>query len=50
MIIVEYANNQGQCIQLDKEEARELIYLIEKALKQKVAESGFINTTIEIES
>lgn len=49
MEIIKWANNDGQCIKLDKAEARELIFIIEKALRQIVAESGFINTTIEIE-
>ena len=48
MEIIEYANGNGQAIQLEEEEARELIFLLEKALKQGVAESGFIHTTVEV--
>ena len=48
MEIIEYANGNGHCIQLEHEEAKELAYLIEKALREGVAESGFINTTIEV--
>ncbi len=48
MEIVEYANGNGWAIQLEEDEARELIFLLEKALKQGVAESGFINITVEV--
>jgi len=50
MEVIKWANGNGQTIQLEKEEAKELQYLIEKALKGEDAESGFINTRIEIES
>jgi len=49
MEIIEWANKDGQTIKLEREEARELKYLIEKALKGEYAESGFINTRVEVE-
>ncbi len=48
MEIIKYANKQGQLIKLNREEAKELKYLIERALKEGVKESGFINTTVEV--
>ena len=48
MEIIEWANKEGQTIKLEEEEARELIYLIEKALKIGVADSGFLNTMVEV--
>ena len=49
MEIIEWANKKGQLISLDKDEADELVYIIQKAIKQGVAESGFINTAVEVE-
>lgn len=49
MEIIEWANKDGQTIKLlDKDEAEELCYLINKALKLGKAESGFINTIVEV--
>ena len=49
MEVIKWANGKGQTIQLDKEEAKELIYLIDKALKVGKTESGFIDPPTEIE-
>ena len=49
MKIIKWANGNGQTIQLDREEANELKYLIEKALISGKAESGFIDPTTELE-
>ena len=49
MEIIKWASNQGQTIRLDKDEAKELKYLIEKALIQGKAESGFIDPETEVE-
>lgn len=48
MEIIGWANKEGQLIKLNRDEARELIFILDKALREIVAESGFINTTIEI--
>lgn len=50
MEIIPYINKEGQCIKLDKEEAKELKFLINRALQFGTKESGFINTTVEIET
>lgn len=49
MEIIKWTNGDGQTIQLDKDEARELIFLIDKALKLGKLESGFIIPKTEVE-
>ena len=49
MEIIKWANGEGQSIQLEKDEAEELVYLINKALKIGKAESGFIDPPTEVE-
>ena len=49
MELIKWANGEGQTIKLDKDEAAELRYLIDKALQVGKAESGFIDPTTEIE-
>lgn len=49
MEIIMWASRQGQTIKFEeREEAKELRYLIDKALKEGNAESGFINTKVEV--